>query len=279
MKDTGKLIQELRVQAGFTQKNLADALHITDKAVSKWERGLSLPDVTLLPKLSLLLDTDVERLISMSIEQEEWVGLIDIHNCDFSRKVYDKPLVYYLLSHYLLLGIRHIHVITEKQNQQYLELPVFKAFGFRFSFTLPEKHPVMILNHPWFLFGSDLTQQFQGTMLSGRDTKLVPQNQEPVFYFTKEPERYFNDPYQMYEMSAAKTLGRGMICLDMAEDDKVLDVASFVRAYQQNSGLLIGSLEEIAYRKGYIGKQKLLELAKETSYPIQLLALTKPKVG
>ena len=64
MNETGKIIQELRIKAGFTQITLAEALHITDKAVSKWERGLCLPDVTLLPKLSLLLDVDMDVLIA-----------------------------------------------------------------------------------------------------------------------------------------------------------------------------------------------------------------------
>ncbi len=71
MAETGKIIKELRIKAGFTQKALAEALHITDKAVSKWERGLCLPDVALLPKLSLLLDVDMDVLIAKSIEQEE----------------------------------------------------------------------------------------------------------------------------------------------------------------------------------------------------------------
>lgn len=38
---TGQLIRDLRKEKGMTQKELADKLHITDRAVSKWERGLS----------------------------------------------------------------------------------------------------------------------------------------------------------------------------------------------------------------------------------------------
>ena len=45
---TGQLITELRKEKGLTQKQLADALNVTDKAVSKWERGLSFPDISML---------------------------------------------------------------------------------------------------------------------------------------------------------------------------------------------------------------------------------------
>ena len=256
MNETGKIIQELRQKAGFSQKTLAKALHITDKAISKWERGIYLPDVTLLPKLSLLLDTDVDILISKSIEQEEWVGFLDICGCDFTQPIYDKPLVYYLLSHYLLLGITKIHVKTNDVNREFLERDSFKALGFRFSFESVAEQNVMKLSHPWFLFGSDLTQQFQGAMLSERNVKLVPVNQEPVFFFThKESKKY-----------AIRTLGRGMICLDMGDYDKVLDVAAFVRTYQKNSGLLIGSLEEIAYKRGIITCDQLMEMARNAPY-------------
>ena len=87
MNETGKMIQELRAKAGFTQRTLAEALHITDKAISKWERGICLPDVSLLPKISLLLDFDFDVLISKSIEQEDWGGFIDIQDFDFSQVI------------------------------------------------------------------------------------------------------------------------------------------------------------------------------------------------
>lgn len=42
MQKTGRLIRRLREARGITQKALAETLHVTDKAVSKWERGGSL---------------------------------------------------------------------------------------------------------------------------------------------------------------------------------------------------------------------------------------------
>ena len=55
----GKFIASLRKEKGLTQQELGDKLFVTDKAVSKWERGLSLPDISLLKKLAETLDVDV----------------------------------------------------------------------------------------------------------------------------------------------------------------------------------------------------------------------------
>ena len=275
--NTGKLIQELRIKAGYTQKTLAEALHVTDKAISKWERGICLPDTTLLPKLARLFDVDIEILMAKSLDPGDWVGVIDIDGIDFSQTVYDKPLVYYLLSHFLLLGVNTIHVLTDERNRYYLKGDPFRTLGFSLSFDRPEKGSYMILTLPWFLFGSDLTQQFQGAMLSGRTIKLIPENQEPVMYF------YTGEGYdKRYIRRAAtpRTLGRGMICFDMGNYDSVLDVAGFVRTYQRNSGLLIGSLEEIAYRRGLIDREQLMTMAECVPYGEMLRKLGgKPQVG
>ena len=266
--ETGKLIQELRIRAGFSQKTLAAALHITDKAISKWERGISLPEVSLLPKLSLLLDTDMELLLANSIELDDWVGLIDIHGTDFSQIVYDKPLVYYLLCHYILVGIRRIYVLTDKRNEEYLKSDLLQSFGLEFIFDIPKDKNLMIMDHPWFIFGANLTRQYQSAMLSQRMVKLIPYNQEAVFYFAiaKKCAAYFSDNENFKNVMGEKPLGRGKVCFDMDDYDKVLDVAGFVRTYQSNSGLLIGDIEEMAFRKGFIGKDTLLELAENVPY-------------
>jgi len=67
-KSMGQLIQSLRKEKGLTQKQLADKLNITDKAVSKWERDIACPDTATLPKLADILEVRVESLLNAKIE-------------------------------------------------------------------------------------------------------------------------------------------------------------------------------------------------------------------
>lgn len=68
---TGSLIRQLRTERGLTQKQLAERINVSDKAVSKWERGNGCPDVSLLTALAEVLDTDIQALLSGSIEKNE----------------------------------------------------------------------------------------------------------------------------------------------------------------------------------------------------------------
>ncbi len=63
----GQLICKLRKEKNLTQLNIATSLGISDKAISKWERGFGAPDISLLPDLSRILDVDWERLLSGEI--------------------------------------------------------------------------------------------------------------------------------------------------------------------------------------------------------------------
>ena len=64
-KGMGDLILNLRKQQGMTQKELADKLNITDKAVSKWERGLTCPDINTIPILAKTLGITSEELLNI----------------------------------------------------------------------------------------------------------------------------------------------------------------------------------------------------------------------
>ena len=70
----GKLIYQLRQEKEMTQLQLAEQLNISDKAVSKWERGLGCPDVSLLPELSQIFIVDLEKLLAGELNSNEILG-------------------------------------------------------------------------------------------------------------------------------------------------------------------------------------------------------------
>ena len=63
-KSMGEIVSTLRREKGMTQKELADMLNITDKAVSKWERDIACPDTQTIPKLAEILGISVEELMN-----------------------------------------------------------------------------------------------------------------------------------------------------------------------------------------------------------------------
>ena len=71
---TGLIIKQLRKEKGMTQLQLADRLMVSDKAVSKWERGLGCPDVSLLNELSAILGVELEGLLSGEMSRRKAVA-------------------------------------------------------------------------------------------------------------------------------------------------------------------------------------------------------------
>lgn len=68
---TGTQINQLRRKLGLTQKELAERLHVTDKAVSKWERGLNFPDLPLLEPLARELNTTPALLLGLEAADQK----------------------------------------------------------------------------------------------------------------------------------------------------------------------------------------------------------------
>ena len=70
----GKLIKTLRKEKQLTQMQLAEHMNISDKTISKWERGLGCPDISFFPKLSGVFDVDLEKLLSGRLDVNEVLG-------------------------------------------------------------------------------------------------------------------------------------------------------------------------------------------------------------
>ena len=67
----GSTIAALRKEKGMTQLELAQSMGVTDKAVSKWERNLSFPDVASLPRLAEQLGVSVDELLEAKTSAQE----------------------------------------------------------------------------------------------------------------------------------------------------------------------------------------------------------------
>ena len=70
----GHLILRLRREKGFTQKELADRMNLSDRTISKWERGQGCPDISLLPELSSLLGVNIEHILEGELASNDFVG-------------------------------------------------------------------------------------------------------------------------------------------------------------------------------------------------------------
>ena len=73
-KTLGMMISSLRKETGMTQLELAEKMGVTDKAVSKWERDLSCPDVNAIPKLADILGVSVDELMRNRLEPQREEG-------------------------------------------------------------------------------------------------------------------------------------------------------------------------------------------------------------
>ncbi|HIR73969.1 TPA: helix-turn-helix transcriptional regulator [Candidatus Ventrenecus avicola] len=69
-KSIEEMICSLRKEKGMTQNDLAEKMNVTDKAVSKWERNLSCPDINSIPKLAEILGTSVEDLLNAQVKKQ-----------------------------------------------------------------------------------------------------------------------------------------------------------------------------------------------------------------
>lgn len=186
VEKVSKAIAYLRKRAGYTQKELAERLGISDKAVSKWERGLGMPDISSLRKLSILLDTDTDSLLAGDVIHHDsgWCGVLLLDRTasgvDLRTVVYDKPLVHFLLSYFLLVGIKRILVVCSEEERQFLrkEFGDGELLGIRLYYgsadveTMLAQHAelrdcsnYMIVHGRSFIYGVDQTRFFQRAMI------------------------------------------------------------------------------------------------------------------
>ena len=83
---TGSFIVKMRKAKGLTQKQLADLIGVSDKAVSRWETGRGLPETSIMPELCNALDININELLSGErLSQEDYNGKAEMIMVDLMK--------------------------------------------------------------------------------------------------------------------------------------------------------------------------------------------------
>ena len=251
LKRIGKKIKKLRIEFNYTQKELAEILNVTDKAVSKWERGESFPETSIYHKMSKVFDVDMDYLLFDSFMSNDWHGFIIYDKkLPINKKVYDKPLINYLLQYFMLSRIKKITIKTDVKNQSLISNLGFRNFGLDIDFRdyLPKNKNVMVLTEPILLFGANLTRYFESCM-DGNINKALYLNSKLIpIYFIKNNKNFLLNTLNFEKCN----LTRGIICLSLSALSEIKTASSFVEIYQNSHNCKIADINELALNRGFI---------------------------
>lgn len=253
----GRSIAFLRKRYRMTQRALADCLHISDKAVSKWERGLAIPDVSLLGKLSVLLDTDIESILEGNIASFDvrWNGMLEMnypHGISASTLLYDKPAVYMQLSYFMLAGITDISILGQDSDVEWVKAQLADGGSLGISLRYGEERAsdehiagTMRIRGLSFLYGKDLTKSFR-RLLYGAPQSYALENYQGAALGIQ-----FDRAQPIHKRTTLK-LERGIVAFPIESHRELHTASSFIHLIQESMNENICALSEIAYHRGLI---------------------------
>lgn len=129
----GRFISEKRKEKGLTQKELANIIGVTDKAVSKWERGMGCPDVSILEILAECLGVSILEILKGRIIENEVIPITEandyikdtveyskMNNNNKIKEIFSKIIMFLILFISVLLVILNItHIAYLNYEEEY----------------------------------------------------------------------------------------------------------------------------------------------------------------
>lgn len=173
-KQIGKFISDERKKMNLTQKELAEALLVTDKSVSKWECGLCYPDITLLPKLCELLNITIielfncKKIETTNITNEMANGIVKV-SLDYSKDIMEENKKHYKKIFLIFLGFLFIALL------------IF-SFIFDYNRYLKYQDPVFSFYSSKKYYGEDKVTEYYG--LGYKIIKYESETGKNIYEFT-----------------------------------------------------------------------------------------------
>lgn len=199
----GEYIAETRKARGLTQREMAEALNVSVSAVSKWERGINCPDLTLISPITELLDVTPQELLTQTKQNKE-MSETDFNQClkellfiasnnSVQNQKYQKR-VHYLIAYatsflIFLVAILVYHFVSHID-------PVFTVVSSEYSIAAGEYATIKNMDMVIFVkgnaeekdfldFSKDIYARWQSGELINPDTDCL----NIYFYDTPEPDR------------------------------------------------------------------------------------------
>lgn len=126
----GKFIANLRKEKEYTQEQLAEKLNVSNKSISRWENGNTMPDLSLIPKLCEILDISINELLSGErIENDNYQKKLEeniIINMDLLKKKLKqltKKFILIIISIFVLLVIV-LFIFIGYKELTYIKIPL-----------------------------------------------------------------------------------------------------------------------------------------------------------
>ena len=186
----GKYIAFKRKEQGLTQKQLAEKLNMSDKSVSKWERGICLPDVSVYLELCKILDISINEFLAgedipkETIEQKAEENIIQITKDNKNKQKYLKKIIRLLIVMLVVfIFITSIFIYKKlTQPQNYIEPYLEKSTEMQMA--------NMLSNHP----GDILLFHYNSKKYFDSLTMYLTQYQKGKKISDKEICTFYNNP-------------------------------------------------------------------------------------
>lgn len=282
-KKMGKTISFLRKQSNMTQHQLADWLGVSDKTISKWENGHGAPDISILTKLSIILDIDIESLLEGNLTHYDfkWKGILLLNYPENIRPymmMWTLPIVEFQLSLLLLTGICHITIIGSERDILFTQ-DILDVDGFSIQIEyecrdLNDREAVddiigrinaifgvMVIFGFDFIYGKDLTKLFKRVIYDSKKPVTVENHRHLPLSIRLYPAKTYDKSLGEQDKDAFDKLilERGIIAFYVEDQEDLWDSANLIYLIERHIGEKIGCLKDIATRRGYVTKKNVSE--------------------
>lgn len=222
MTKMGKHIAEARKSKGYTQKNLGDIIDVSDKTISKWEKGVVAPDITILNALAKALDISIEELLlGEKVEEENVVEAIDVYTKISKRKILKIFAVVFIALSFLVILIYGIEKYYSWNITPLNSVGDISSSGYIISNSKESK--VMI--NKLFINNEIITPNFNKSKISL--IKIVVQYNDDTLYYE---EHGFDEP-----LSYQNVLNNYTITFDASKKIKAEKMELVVTLYDLNN--------------------------------------------